>query len=272
MKFTEKIIAHFERPYSNEGALRLFSRLVYGWLLLFALSLWSERQLLWGNESVLLRSGQGEGFLFNMAYLLVYKPSWFGYVYYPHILFAVFSIVENRCSFIFRLLTWITGLLLYYSAYSVFNSSYLLMLLMALYMAFVNTNRHTEFQMILNRVAAYTAMAQVMLVYLVSGISKCAGEMWQKGEALYYTLRIERFSWPVIIDSTFVQNITLMKSLNFFILLFQLCFPILILTNRFKRAILVIGIAMHILIGMIMHLWDFATAMLLCYVLFLKKK
>ncbi|MGJ3561139.1 hypothetical protein ACR6C2_34315 [Streptomyces sp. INA 01156] len=37
---------------------------------------------------------------------------------------------------------------------------------------------------------------QICLVYVVSGLYKVQGRMWQDGTALFYVLRIPEFEWP----------------------------------------------------------------------------
>lgn len=139
-------------------------------------------------------------------------------------------------------------------------------------MSVVNTSRYTSFQSVLNRMGWYVAVAQLMIVYWVSGLSKCTGSMWLNGEAIYYTLRIDRFSWGSIVESDWVQHALITKGLNYFVILFQLSFPLFIFLRKWKDQVLVIGLIMHLFIGIVMHLWDFATAMIFCYALFLRKK
>jgi hypothetical protein len=53
-------------------------------------------------------------------------------------------------------------------------------------------------------------------------------------------------------------------------LLYQFAFPVLVLVLKRKRIwFLMVGVLMHVFIAIVMNLWDFGLAMIVCYALFL---
>jgi hypothetical protein len=58
----------------------------------------------------------------------------------------------------------------------------------------------------------------------------------------------------------------------YIIMLFQLTFPIIINWKKTRKYAVIVGISIHLYIGIFMHMWDFALAMMVPYVLFFRKK
>lgn len=252
-------------------ALRLFSLGVYGWFIFMAVSMWDVRHLIWGTDTVLMRFVGDSSPTTNFAYALMYQHSLFPIVYYPHILAALISMFQFRWTFVFRIITWITGIMLFYAGVNVYNSSFLMMLLFSFYLIPVDTRAKSELNILFNQLSYAAIIVQVCLIYLLSALYKLSGEMWINGEAIYYTLELSRFSREWIMESGITKSTLLMQAANYFVLGYQLLFPLAIFIGRIRKIFLVAGITLHLAIGMLMGLWDFSTAMLISYFIFIRK-
>jgi hypothetical protein len=51
-------------------------------------------------------------------------------------------------------------------------------------------------------------------------------------------------------------------------MLFQFTFPIIINWKTTRKYAVIIGVSIHLYIGIFMHMWDFALAMMVPYTLF----
>ncbi|MGW6603286.1 HTTM domain-containing protein [Streptomyces sp. NPDC055036] len=111
---------------------------------------------------------------------------------------------------------------------------------------------------------------QVCLVYVVSGLYKVQGQMWQDGTALFYVLRVPEFSFPAL--SHFVyENDFLVFSGTYVTVLFLVYFPLGILVPALRPWAAVMSIGFHLGIGLLMGLTGFALTMVACDLVFLSK-
>jgi hypothetical protein len=269
MRFFDPLVAHLSQSISHPKALRCFHSLLYVWFLFSALLLWNERHLIWGMETVLLRYGASDHFLHNLAYGMMYDLRWYPYVFYPHVAAAALSIGDYKWSFIPRIITWATGILLYYAGTPALNGGFLIALLMAFYAIPATTKSNSPYRIVLTNLSFYAAVLQVLFCYVFAGYYKLTGEMWRNGEALYYTLHIDRFSSDFLQSKNIAGNVWLMMVLNYVVLGYQLLFPVLVFVKKWKWVFLALGTIIHLVIGAGMHLWDFALILISCYALFL---
>lgn len=127
------------------------------------------------------------------------------------------------------------------------------------------TDTRTTWQKCLTVIHNATILAiaiQVSVVYVVSGLYKVQGEMWQNGTALYYIMRVDEFTWPGYSEYVY-QNVYLINLLTYLTVAFQVAFPLLLFLNRYTR-LFALGwaICFHLGIGMFMGLLTFAGYML----------
>lgn len=263
-KLSDQVIA----PYS----LRLFSLLVYLWFLINVFMLWNVKELLWGADNVFFRQGQSDRLIQNFFYQLIYDPSRFEVVFTLHVVSAVLSLTEKKWTIIPRIVAWMTCWMLFYSAVEAFNSGMMIMIAFAFYCSIVYTKQASPYRNVMTNIARYACVIQLSLVYFVAAVYKLSGEQWLAGDAIYYTMHINHFSSPMWIDSWMVHSQLLMKTLNYFALIYQIIFPIMIWVKKGRTWFLVIGILFHLFIGIFMHLWDFALAMIFAYSLFIPEE
>lgn len=268
----DQLINNLSQSAHRPLALRVAGNLVYGWFLINALIFSGQTELVWGIDTVLARFGTTDRALDNFAYAMMYDLSLYPWVYVVHLLSALLSMTDTRWTFLARICTWLTGLLLFFSAIPAFNSGMLLMLLLAFYLIPVYTKALNPYRIVLNNAAFYASMLQVMLVYAFSVFFKLTGQQWIDGSALYYSLSIDRFSNSYFHSPAFLKHTWLLTFLTYLTLAYQLAFPILANIKWGRIFFLCVGVAFHLFIGAVMHLWDFALAMIFSYAFFIEEK
>ncbi|MFM7769892.1 MAG: hypothetical protein ACKO8Q_04980 [Bacteroidota bacterium] len=244
-----------------------FVRFVYGWFVLFFILYASDISAIWGTNSALIRYSAADTPVNNFVYILMYQLHWFWIVAALHLIAAILSFMNFWQTSLFRIIVWVTGVLLYFSGIPAMNSGYLFMLLLAFYCIPFVSRPKMELHFFLNRIVLFTCKLQLYLVYVFSAIFKVTSKQWLSGEALYYTFTSDRFSPEWIKKLSFYSPFWVIIILAYFIMVFQLFFPIWSIWNKTRKWAIYIGVLMHIYIGLVMGLWDFALAMLIPYLL-----
>ena len=158
--------------------------------------------------------------------------------------------------------------MLYYAAWSLFNSGFLLVCLFSFYLIFARPVTRKPYMIVLSNVAMIACMLQLLLVYAESAAYKMSGSMWWEGTAFYYAINLEQFSS----ESTrafFNDHKGLMTMLTYLGLGYQVAFPVLVWIRKIKWVWLALGVAFHGFIAFWMGLPDFGMAMVLAYTLFI---
>jgi hypothetical protein len=194
----------------------------------------------------------------------VYVPSNAHYVIVAHAFFAFVSMFVFKWVLLFRLGTWVTGLMLYYAAYDAFNSGFLVMLLMSFFLIPVVHRPQKPVQIQINNVAWIACVVQLSIVYALSAGYKWTGAQWPSGNAIYYSFAIDRFSFPWI-QSALDSGRWFWKFLTWGVLLYQTIFPIVVWVKKWRYNLILTGVFFHLLIAALMGLWDFGLAMIFAY-------
>jgi hypothetical protein len=119
----------------------------------------------------------------------------------------------------------------------------------------------------LSNYALLMARLQIVFVYVIAGLAKVRGPLWQNGTALYYTLNVEEYSLPFFAD--LISAYPLLAVLGTYsTILYQLAFPWLIWNPKIKPALLTFGTFLHLQISFVMGLFSFGLAVTASYVSF----
>lgn len=101
---------------------------------------------------------------------------------------------------------------------------------------------------------------QVAVVYLMAGLFKVQGELWQDGTALYYILNVPEFFLPGI-TPMIVQSDWLMVIAAYATVLASVFFPVLIFFRAGRPVAVALMLAFHLAIAVLMGLTSFALVM-----------
>ncbi len=247
--------------------LWVFERLVFAWFVVHALCYFSVRDIFWGSESIFMIPNYTQGLINNFFYVLIYSRQYAELIYFTHIaaaLLAFFGIGR----FVTKFLVWCTGLMLYYAAWSLFNSGFLLCVLFSFYLAFAHVRSKNYNWISLSNVALIACMLQLTLVYAEAAAFKMSGSMWWEGTAFYYAMNLEQFT-SLGTREFFNSQKWLVAILTYAGLAYQALFPIAIWIKKIKWVFLGMGLLFHLFIALFMGLPDFGTAMIIGYVLFI---
>ncbi|NEE00929.1 HTTM domain-containing protein [Phytoactinopolyspora halotolerans] len=121
-----------------------------------------------------------------------------------------------------------------------------------------------------HNVALLGIAGQVFVVYVVSGMSKVQGSMWQEGVGLYYPLRIDQYAaWPALNEIVYASGI--LVTIGSYITVFvQVFFPLLLMRRGTRVVALVLVFFMHVGIAVTMALPWFSLAILAADAIFIR--
>ncbi len=123
-----------------------------------------------------------------------------------------------------------------------------------------------EGQKIISNFAWLLCQLQLVLIYLLSGYDKLMSKAWRSGDAIYSITNLETYSNPWF---AITLNKSIFAVIAWWVILFELSFPLLIWFSRFRIPILIIGFLFHMGIIFFLNLPDFGIIMILSYILFI---
>jgi hypothetical protein len=116
--------------------------------------------------------------------------------------------------------------------------------------------------------AVVAAILQLCTLYTFAGLHKASGEMWYTGTALYYILNVAEYAWPPY-STWLTQNAYLVVGLSYATVVFQLGFPLALVSPKTRYLWMLGGLAFHGGIALMMALWTFSWFVLSVYCLLL---
>jgi hypothetical protein len=258
---------------------RWFKRLILLFLIYKCLHWNYYFDFLLSDDSTLFGGYRSIGSFKDLAFLLLKFPaSWLARLFVT----AVFVLSVYRLfftthfffpAFLADFLIWFLVLNLNNKMYAGLSGGNLLLNQFLLMNCFLNKSPLSagtvwnDLRNIFQGLAVLGIQAQVMLLYFLSAWCKLGYTEWLGGTALNSILEIDHFSLTGHSNPGFVFEF-LMLLLNYVIVAYQLFFPLLVWFRRISKYFLLIGIAMHVFIGLFMGLPDFAMIMLLGYIYF----
>lgn len=130
------------------------------------------------------------------------------------------------------------------------------------YMLLLNFSRGaaSKFSNAIHNLGVVAIYIQLIIMYLVSGLTKVQGEYWLNGTALYYIQSVEWFSTNIPSVVQAFKNPWVVTLSSYVSMLYMIGFPFM-LFNRFHLIWAMLGIAFHLGIAMTMGLIDFSAIM-----------
>jgi hypothetical protein len=113
---------------------------------------------------------------------------------------------------------------------------------------------------LLNNTGLLLLATQVAVVYLMAGLYKVQGELWQDGTALYYILNVPEFFLPGI-TPLLVQSDWFMVIAAYATVLTSVFFPALIFFRAGRPVAVAMMLTFHLAIAVLMGLTSFALVM-----------
>jgi len=119
----------------------------------------------------------------------------------------------------------------------------------------------------INHIALRLMQIQLCVIYAFSGLEKLKGTRWWDGSAIWDVLTMgDMQRW----DMSFVAHVPVLLAMNAYAVLFwEIYFPFLVWKKELRNYILLIGVFLHLGIGIFMNLPSFAALMISIYALFL---
>jgi hypothetical protein len=110
---------------------------------------------------------------------------------------------------------------------------------------------------------------QILLVYMVSGLYKVQGKLWQDGTALYYILRVPEFTFPGISQWVYGNDVLVFVGTYSAIFLLIYC-PLAVAVPWLREWAACSMVLFHLSIAILMGLSGFALTMVACDLLFME--
>ena len=252
-------------------SIQLTAVAIYGWYLLNIIIHAKYFSMLWGSDSGLGFDVRHSGLIENMVYHLSYAPQHAEIIAALHIACSACAMFSFQYVGFFRLAAWLTGWMLYYAAYYVFDSGYLLIQTFSFLLIFQRCDKSAQARDV-NRLLTFALQAVLIIGYVASSAFKLSGEQWWNGTAFYYAMHLEYLTGTVLPDCWWANEIWISKCLSWGSLLYQLLFPIMIFWRRFTLLWLLMGVLFHLLTMVLFGLWGFGLAMLAAYFILLPEK
>ncbi len=257
-------------PSLKPATMWLLERLLGIWLLCMSLYLLPIKDILWGADSFFAVAKGGSGFISNMFYVLSYNRWLDDAIFFTHLI-AVLWLIAGRWTTVAKVVVYFTGYVLWYAAYYTYNSGYLTCLLLVFFLIFSFPRSKRAILGVTTNLAMLAIMLQVAHIYAVAASAKWAGEDWLNGSAVYYAINLDHYSadW---MQEMIGEASWLLIAMNFFGLIYQTLFPLLIWFKKIKLPLLVCGMIFHLGIAVMLGLYDFGFAMIIAYVVFFDEK
>lgn len=141
----------------------------------------------------------------------------------------------------------------------------LFLLLTRCYSAFTIVRRRRQreagqFASLLSNTGLLLLVTQVSVVYLMAGLYKVQGELWQDGTALYYILSVPEFYLPGV-TPLLVQSDWLMVIGAYLTVLTSVFFPVFVLFRAGRPVAVAAMLTFHLAIALLIGLTSFALVM-----------
>lgn len=116
----------------------------------------------------------------------------------------------------------------------------------------------------LSQLGIWSIIIHLFLVYLSNGYSKLMDITWQNGTAVYFAFgQYQDFESSVFYQ--ILKNEAMAKTVNYFIIFFQITFPIFIMMKKTRIPFILVGILLHFMMMWQFGLWKFEFIIILLF-------
>lgn len=230
---------------------------------------------LFGNSSIIYQSQQSAGWFKDWFFVLTHTNSTL--LNTAFLILAAVAALLSLCKVFVRLssiVLWYTVVNLHNYVYpTLTGGDYLLnqFLFFAMFLSTSNKQTHRpwveQMKTVFHNFGFLAIQVQVCIAYFLAGYFKWQDDTWQQGLGVYYALNVHEFSLPSLLTMT--KYSSLMVALNYFVLVYQLAFPVLVWVKPIKSYLLILGVLQHVFIAFGMGLFSFGLIMIVAYIPFL---
>ena len=107
----------------------------------------------------------------------------------------------------------------------------------------------------------------ICLMYFVNGYGKIVQQTWRDGTFMQSVWQLNYYANPNLIPTWFT-NSTACLVIGWSVMIFEICFPLLIWVAPIRKWLLPTGLLFHTCIGLFLSIPDFALTVMVAYVLF----
>jgi len=125
-----------------------------------------------------------------------------------------------------------------------------------------------EWAAVLHNFGVFAAIAQFLLIYLISDAAKVLGGMWRRGTALYYASYADFFNLIDPVTELLRSHLWISQVMSYAVMLFQLVFAALVFIKKTRPWILAAAVAFHAGIAAHFGLVYFSLIMIVFDVMF----
>lgn len=250
--------------------LQVFEKAVYLWFILNLIILIPVADLIWGPDSLQLPLSNQAGLINNFFFFLNYNREFYWIILLVHGLASLLALL-NLGGIVSKLAVYLSAGMLYFSGYLAFNSGFILMWLFSFFLMFHKKGAKEWLGYISSNFSYAALVAQFLIVYSVAAFWKWTGYTWVEGSAIHYTLYLDHFAIPWVRE-LLLPHKGLLTILTYIALGYQSLFAIMVWGKKLKYLWLMIGVGFHLYIIVMMGMYDFGSAMITGYLLFLDEE
>lgn len=271
----EKLRSYFFSDYRAKIQSIWYKRLLYVYLIFRSILWLAHFEVLFGEHSIVYSSPESIGLIKDLAFVLYSNSEvWLSLLFlWALLLVAVLGLVGIRIYFIGDLLLWFLVINIHNKLYPSLTGGDLLLNQFLFFNCVISSvylktgTKWNELKILFHNLAIVAIMIQLCLVYLVSGLAKFADTEWLKGRAIISVAQIRHFSLSHFLAYNKVLD-PLYVFINYLVMTYQVLFPIVVWVKGIKKSLLLVGVGMHVYIGLVMGLPEFSAIMIIAYVYF----
>ncbi len=261
--------------YGFQKEATLFRRLLYGFMIVKCFYWLADFDLLFGPESIVHKNSIHLSFIKSTAFLLFNSDS--AFMSYAAL---IGGIVLSLYAFFFKSFSRLVAFTVWFLLVNIDNKIYptltggdFLFQQLLFFNIFLSnfslgkTEIGNELDKAIHNTGVAAIKIQICIVYFVAGLAKLMDADWQNGMALIQTFMINDFSLPFYYNNVEGSSVIL-KMMNYFIIAYQVSFPILIWIKKTKKQFLAFGVLQHLFIALVMGLPSFGFIMIIAYSIF----
>jgi hypothetical protein len=269
-----KLVSYFFQDYHGQRQSHWFKKALYAYVALKCIYWLCYFPLFFGRDSVVYFTPVDLGLFKSMAFLLynLQVPAASAGCISLLLVICLAGLFYKLPFFIADLLLWFITLNLHNVIYPALSGGDHLLNQFLLFNSLlsadltVKNNATGSLKLFFHNLSLLATQLQMALAYLLSALSKVNTAEWLNGDAISIVSRINHFSLFSFPGGQLPA--WLFMFVTYFILVYQLAFPVVAWINRVKKPFLLIGIAMHVYIALVMGLPWFGTIMIIGYIPF----